>query len=115
MKFLTALLVVLIFLKPDPVPAADVQKTYFGVDDVVVEILFARPLGLAATIAGIGVFTAISPLTALADIPEPHDAFVKTADALIFAPASFTFQRPLGYYCFDPRGLYRDPNCDSAY
>lgn len=115
MKSLAVLLVVCALMKPAPVLAEDVQKTYFGVDDVFVEILFARPLGLVATIAGIGVFTGISPLTALASIPEPHDAFVKTADALIFAPAWFTFQRPLGVYCFDPRGLYRDPNCSSTY
>jgi hypothetical protein len=115
MKCLAALLVVLIFLKPDPVTADDVQKTYFGVDDVVVEILMARPLGLVGTIVGIGVFTAISPLTALAQIAPPHDAFEKTADALVFAPAWFTFQRPLGYYCFDPRGMYSDPNCGSGY
>ena len=115
MKFLTVLLVVCALMKPASVLAEDVQKTYFGVDDVVVEILLARPLGLVATIAGIGVFAGISPLTALASIPEPHDAFVKTADALIFAPAWFTFERPLGVYCFDPRGFYTDPNCDPAY
>lgn len=116
MKFLMApLLVVLVLFKSDPVLAADVQQTYFGVDDVVVEVLFARPLGLVGTLVGTGLYIAISPLTALADIAPPHDAFVKTADALVFAPAWFTFQRPLGYYCFDTRGLYNDPHCGADY
>lgn len=115
MKFLATLFLVVILMSSESVLADDTQKTYFGVDDVIVEILLARPLGLVGTIVGTGVFIGISPLTALASIPEPHDAFEKTADALIFAPGWFTFQRPLGVYCFDPRGFYNDPYCGSGY
>lgn len=115
MKFLANLLFVMILISSDSVLADDTRQNYFGVDDVVVEILLARPLGLVGTIVGTGVFIGISPLTALASIPEPHDAFEKAAEALIFAPGWFTFQRPLGVYCFDPRGFYNDPYCSSGH
>jgi hypothetical protein len=63
---------------------------------VLLDVILYRPVGLAATIIGTGVFIGISPLTALASIPAPHDAFVKTGKILIFMPADYTFVRPLG-------------------
>lgn len=60
------------------------------------DILIYRPIGLAATLAGIGLFVGISPLTALASIPRPHDAFPQAFDILINTPAAYTFARPLG-------------------
>ena len=62
---------------------------------VILDVLFYRPLGLAATIIGTGVFIGLSPLTAFASIPEPHDAFAKTGKILILAPAAYTFIRPV--------------------
>jgi len=53
-------------------------------------------MGLVATVIGTGVYIGISPLTALASIPAPHDAFVKTGKILILSPAAYTFIRPLG-------------------
>lgn len=63
---------------------------------VLPDILIYRPVGIAVTIAGAGVFAAISPLTAIAQISPPHDAFEKTADILIMGPAKYTFDRPVG-------------------
>lgn len=63
---------------------------------VILDVLFYRPLGFAATVVGSGVFVGLSPLTAFASIPEPHDAFAKTSKILIGAPAAYTFIRPIG-------------------
>ena len=63
---------------------------------VILDVLLYRPMGLAVTIIGTGAFIGLSPLTALASIPEPHDAFAKTAKILILAPGAYTFIRPLG-------------------
>ncbi|TAK61049.1 hypothetical protein [Methylobacter sp.] len=72
---------------------------------VLLDVLLYRPVGLAATIIGTGLYIGISPLTALASIPEPHDAFVKTGKILILLPANYTFVRPLGDRSFP----YRPP------
>ena len=61
-----------------------------------VDVVILRPLGLAFTIAGTGLFIGLSPLTALAHISPPHDAFKKVADVLIIAPGAYTFSRPVG-------------------
>lgn len=72
-----------------------------------IDIILYRPLGLIATVTGSAVFVAISPLTALAAISPPHDAFGKTANLLIMKPAKYTFDRPLGVYYSDDDGEYR--------
>ena len=63
---------------------------------VMLDVVLYRPVGLVATVVGVGVFAGISPLVALASIPKPHDAFQKTAGILILAPAAYTFVRPVG-------------------
>lgn len=63
---------------------------------VLLDILLYRPVGFAVTIIGTGAFIGLSPLTALASIPAPHDAFAKTGKILILAPAAYTFIRPIG-------------------
>jgi hypothetical protein len=63
---------------------------------VILDVLFYRPAGLAVTIIGTGLFVGMSPLTALASIPAPHDAFARTGEILVVAPSTFTFVRPLG-------------------
>ncbi len=60
------------------------------------DLLIYRPIGVAATIAGAGLFVATSPFALLANIAPPHDAFTKTSDILINGPANFTFKRPVG-------------------
>ncbi len=71
------------------------------------DIVFYRPFGLIATVAGTAIFVAISPLTALADISPPHDAFEIAEESLILTPAKFTFDRPLGVIFPDEDGEYR--------
>ncbi|NOT85015.1 MAG: hypothetical protein HOP02_09645 [Methylococcaceae bacterium] len=63
---------------------------------VVLDVLLYRPLGFVATLVGGAVFVGMSPLTALASIPAPHDAFNKTFNILVLTPAAYTFVRPVG-------------------
>ena len=63
---------------------------------VLLDVVVYRPVGVVATAVGTTVFAGISPLLALASIPKPHDAFQKTANILVLAPAAYTFLRPVG-------------------
>ncbi len=57
-----------------------------------IDILAVRPLGLAATLLGTGLFVVSLPFSALGgNVGE-------AADALVKSPARFTFARPLGEY-----------------
>jgi hypothetical protein len=87
------------------VAQAQIRPLPRGVE--LVDIVLYRPFGLATTIVGTAVFVGISPLTGLAAISPPHDAFEKAADLLIMSPARFTFDRPMGVYYADPDGRYR--------
>jgi len=71
------------------------------------DLILYRPLGLAATVAGCGAFVALLPFTAFANISPPHDAFDLTADMLVYKPAGFTFDRPVGVFTPDADGRYR--------
>lgn len=70
-------------------------------DAFLVDVILARPTGLVATVCGSALFLALSPLTALATIPPPHDAFEIAANKLILAPADFTFSRRVGDFQLD--------------
>ena len=80
---------------------------------VILDILLYRPAGLVVTVIGAGAFIGLSPLTAFASIPEPHDAFVKTGKILILSPAAYTFIRPIGDrdfpYQYHPSPYKRKP------
>ncbi len=91
-------------------PATDYRFDYEAVD-VLADVVIVRPLSLAGTIAATGLFIGLSPLTALASIPYPYDAFSRVADILLVKPASFTFVRPVGKYCIDGRIGYGDKPC----
>lgn len=73
----------------------------------ILDIIFYRPLGLVATVAGTGLFVGMAPLTAFASIAPPHDAFEKAAGILVLAPAKFTFDRPVGVFMPNADGEYR--------
>ena len=95
MKKLISLFVLLSIMACSTVPQSHrVEQTDPGF--VIWDVLFYRPVGLIATIIGTGVFIGVSPLTALASIPEPHDAFAKMSNILILSPATYTFVRPVG-------------------
>jgi hypothetical protein len=79
--------------------AAATQSQSIGQSDpgfVLLDVILYRPVGLVVTILGTAAFIGLSPLTALASIPAPHDAFNKTSKILILAPAAYTFIRPIG-------------------
>lgn len=60
------------------------------------DIVFLRPMGLVATVAGSALFIGLSPVTALASITPPHDAFSHMGHYLVLTPVKFTFSRPIG-------------------
>jgi hypothetical protein len=76
---------------------ADSHKVESDGYDVLWDMIL-RPAGLATTIIGVGIFVGTSPLTGLASIPAPHDAFVKLADTIVCKPFKWTFSRPVGDY-----------------
>ena len=95
MKKLISLFVLLSIISCSTIPPSNsVEEVEPGF--VLLDVLLYRPGGLAVTIIGAGAFIGMSPLTALASIPEPHDAFLKTSKILILAPGAYTFIRPLG-------------------
>ena len=55
------------------------------------DLLIARPLGLAATVLGTGLFVLQLPLSIVQGTPPSVPA-----KKLVVAPAKFTFERPLG-------------------
>lgn len=66
--------------------------------NVLTDVFIIRPVGFAATLAGGAVFLGTSPLTAIASIPEPHNAFDRMYEVLVGGPYVYTFVRPLGYF-----------------
>lgn len=58
---------------------------------MVVDSVVVRPLGLAATVFGSAAFFVSLPFSLMAGNAD------EAADALVGAPARFTFERPLGY------------------
>jgi len=66
--------------------------------NLLTDVIFVRPVGVVGLLAGGVLFVGLSPLTALANIPEPHNAFDKVGAVLVGIPYSYTFVRPLGYF-----------------
>jgi hypothetical protein len=59
---------------------------------MVIDALFARPLGLVATVVGTAVYTVSLPFSLTGG--NEHEA----RENLVYAPADFTFDRPLGKF-----------------
>ena len=78
---------------------ADINRKADGYD-VAVDLVL-RPLSFAGMLAGTVLYVGVSPLTAIATIPAPHDAFELLADLLIVKPAKYTFVRPVGDYSYN--------------
>jgi hypothetical protein len=106
MKFLKSGLLILGLTATTIVQAGDdpysAAKDITG-QDVVLETLILRPLGVVGTIIGTAFFIGTSPLTALASIAPPHNAFEESARVLVVAPFDYTFIRPFGVYSYDTR------------
>ncbi|MDD5265898.1 MAG: hypothetical protein PHO08_02055 [Methylococcales bacterium] len=79
---------------------ADRPKVESDGYDVMLDMIL-RPVGIAATLIGAGIFVGTSPLTGLASIPAPHDAFEKLGNTIICKPFKWTFMRPSGDYRYD--------------
>ena len=85
-------------------PEAKKYNPLFALVDVVI----LRPMGLCATILGSALFVGLSPITALAQITPPHDAFDQMGHILVMTPVDFTFSRPIGVN--EPVALNVPPN-----
>ncbi|MFN5746390.1 MAG: hypothetical protein ACK443_09935 [Methylococcaceae bacterium] len=73
---------------------------------ITADLMLLRPFGLAMTVAGAGLMLGLSPFVGIANIAPPHDAFLRTGNAMVVAPAGFTFNRPLGEFSYQPSGQY---------
>lgn len=79
------------------VPAyAETEEGKYNPMFALTDIIFLRPMGLIATVAGSALFIGLSPVTALASITPPHDAFSHMGHYLVMTPVDFTFSRPIG-------------------
>lgn len=81
----------------EPAATTAVQETNTGIENIWPEFIL-RPVGVLSSAIGAGFFLATSPFAAIANIPEPHDAFEHTYEAFIKTPVRFTFLRPIGDY-----------------
>jgi len=73
--------------------------------DVLADTIIVRPMSFVGMIVGSALFAGLSPFTAIATIPAPHNAFKLLADILIIKPAKYTFNRPVGDYNYN-EGLH---------
>lgn len=77
---------------------AQAEEIRDGIDDapsataMAFDLLLIRPVSLAATVVGVGLFVAQLPLSII--IGEPP---AEPAKKLVLEPASYTFRRPLGH------------------
>jgi hypothetical protein len=76
--------------------------------DVMMDVIL-RPVGLVGTIIGAGVFVGLSPITALAAIPSPHDSFQKLGNTIVCKPFKYTFVRRVGDYEYEGDCTRRPP------
>lgn len=57
-----------------------------------IDAIFARPLGIVATVVGTAVYTVSLPFSLTGGNED------EARENLVYAPAEFTFQRPLGEF-----------------
>jgi hypothetical protein len=82
----------LLLSAPPALAAEDPGGTGDKATDMVVDILVARPLGLAATVAGTALTVIALPFTL------PSGSVQKSYESLVAEPAAYTFKRPLGEF-----------------
>lgn len=97
------------FLPWHPAGAQEIKpsKHQDSAPAILADLFLLRPTGAILTVLGTGLTLATSPMTALASIAPPHDAFQTVAETLIVGPAAFTGLRPLGEFTYQPTGIYR--------
>lgn len=69
---------------------AVIQDEEITTENMVVDAVLVRPLGLCAVILGVGLFVISLPFSALGKNVK------EAGQKLVVAPAKFTFTRPLG-------------------
>ena len=77
--------------------ASEIDEAAPTTTDKLSEIII-RPVSVVASVTGLAIFIVGSPISGLASIPEPHDAFKTTWNDFVVTPYHFTFRRPLGDY-----------------
>lgn len=93
---MTCLLIIALMLSPLAALAETVEKKpaqrqgQISAEAMSIDLIAARPLGLAATVLGTVVFVVSWPFSALGGNSE------EAWDTLVVSPAEYTFQRPLG-------------------
>ena len=71
---------------------------------IVGDMLFARPLGLAAVVAGAAAWIVTLPFAALGGNID------QTTHSLITNPVKYTFARPVGEFYYEPTVIVREEN-----
>ena len=93
---MTCLLIIALMVSPFSALAETVKATpeqgKISPEAMSIDIIAARPLGLAATVLGTVVFVVSWPFSALGGNSE------EAWDTLVVNPAQYTFQRPLGVF-----------------
>jgi hypothetical protein len=93
---MTCLLIIALMLSPLSALAETVEKKpkqqqgQISPEAMSIDLIAARPVGLAATLLGTVVFVVSWPFSALGGNSE------EAWDTLVVSPAQYTFQRPLG-------------------
>jgi len=91
---MTCLLIIALMVSPLSALAETVKKTpeqgQISAETMSVDLIAARPLGLAATLLGTVIFVVSWPFSALGGNSE------EAWNTLVVSPAQYTFQRPLG-------------------
>ncbi|MGJ0514657.1 MAG: hypothetical protein ACR65O_02765 [Methylomicrobium sp.] len=100
MKKVSSLVLLLSMTATTPGFAQTPQPVESDGYDVMMDV-FLRPVGIVGTIVGAGLFVGLSPITALAAIPSPHDSFEKLGNTIVCKPFRWTFERPVGNYEYD--------------
>ena len=76
-------------LPPDPTLSGDFTQQFMG-ERIIVDTFLLRPLGLAATLIGIGSSIPAAPMAV------PSNSTDRVGRELIERPFDYTFKRPLG-------------------
>jgi hypothetical protein len=85
-----ALATAAMLLASGPAQAADL--TWQDAPAVAFDVLLLRPLSAVATVAGVPLFVAAAPVSAISG------RFLSSLDVFVLAPADYTFRRPLAAF-----------------
>jgi hypothetical protein len=71
---------------------ATIQDEEISTENMVADAIIVRPLGIIATLLGVGLFVISLPFSALGKNVK------EAGEKLVMAPVKFTFLRPLGEF-----------------